>query len=139
MSPSKTCSLIALAAVAAVSAIGEASAIDRSVTSTRKVKVTSAAVDDSLSLAARPALFAGKPVTLFCERLRNPEGSSMSCRASGMSIVVDIRLLGGDMLRHAHDSCRGMSSACSGIVSGVAEFRNGAIFITDADIDFLEN
>ena len=139
MSISKTFTLVAIAALAAISAMGEAGAVDRSVTPTRKVKATSAALDDGFTLAARPALFAGKPVKVFCEHMRNPDGTSLSCRASGTSIVVDMRLLGGDTLRHAHDSCRGMASTCSGVVSGVADFRNGAIFIVDADIDFVEN
>jgi len=139
MSISKTFTLVAIAALAAVSAMGETGATDRSFRLIPKAAATSEALDCPLTLAARPELFAGKPVKVFCEHLRNPDGSSISCRASGTSIVVDMHLLGSDGLRYARYRCQGMASPCSGIVSGVAKFRNGAISIVDADIVFVEN
>lgn len=139
MSIRKNFTLVAIAALAVVSAMGETGATDRPFRLTPKAEATSEALDCPLTLAARPELFAAKPIKVLCEHLRNPDGNSISCRAKGTSIVVDIHRLGGDALRYAYNRCQGMASPCSGIVSGVAKFRNGAIVIVDADIDFVEN
>lgn len=128
-----------IAGLAALMVCTEASALDRSLGSPHRVRATVGAVDDGLAIASRPELFAGKPVRIFCERLRNPDGSAMSCRSNGTSIVVDTRLLGGEALRHAFDNCQGMTSTCSGTVSGVVEFTNGVTRIVKADVDFSDN
>ena len=136
MSSLRSWTLPVVSALAALVATAEAGAIDRSVGSARKVRAEVA--DDAVYIAARPELFAGKPVRIFCERLRNPDGSAMSCRANGTSIVIDTRLLDGEALRHAFRNCQGMTSTCSGAVSGVVEFARGVPYIVKAAIDFSE-
>ena len=73
--------------------MGVASATERSVNPGQKSRVQLQQYDNGLEIAGRPTGFGGKPVTVFCERLRNPDDSAISCRANGASIVVDTSLL----------------------------------------------
>lgn len=135
----RSCMLTVTTALLALGTFGEAGATDRSTGSVRKARVAVEQGDDGLYIASRPELFAGKPVRIFCEHLRNPEWGVMSCRSNGASIVVDTRLLNDGALRHAFDNCQGMTSTCSGTVSGVVEFANGVTRIVKADIEFSDN
>ncbi len=139
MSFPKAWTLTLLAGIAALATTGTANATDRSVGTARKARPAAGQVDDALSLSSRPDLYAGKPVRVFCERMRNPDQGAMNCRADGVSIVVDTRLFSSETLRHAFDNCRGMTSACSATVSGVVEYTNGVTRIVKAEADFLED
>ena len=94
------------------------------------------------------ALFAGieppaelKPIRLSIGEPQHPTPGfirqTLADNLGGLSSYP--ATLGSDALRYAHKRCQGMASPCSGIVSGVANFRNGAISIVDADIVFVEN
>lgn len=139
MSFTKAWTLTLLAGIAALAMAGTASATDRSVGTVRKARAATGQVDDALSLSSRPELFAGKPVRVFCDRMRNPDQGAMSCRANGISIVIDTRLFSGETLRHAFDNCRGMTSTCSATVSGIVEYTNGVTRIVNAEANFLED
>lgn len=134
---SRTRTFILLTGFATIATANSAMATDRSVAMERKARPVAEQFDDALSLASRPALTAGKPVRVHCERLRNPDQGAMSCRAKGTSIVVDIRLMSSDALTFASENCRGMTSTCGAIVSGVVEFTNGVTRIVEAEIEFM--
>lgn len=135
----KALTLTLLAGIAALATTATASATDRSVDTGRKTRPAAGQVDDALSFSSRPDLFAGKPVRVFCERMRNPDQGAMNCRANGVSIVVDTRLFSSETLRHAFENCRGMTSSCSATVSGIVEYTNGVTRIVKAEADFLED
>lgn len=127
----------AMIILATMTVAGHAEATDRSVGTSRKARVAIDTVDDSLYVSMRPELFAGKPVRVFCERLRNPDTVAMTCRSQGTSLLVDTRQLDSQTLRHAFENCRGMDSRCSGAVSGVADFSHGVPRIVQAEIEFV--
>ena len=116
----------------------DTAAADRSVTTPRKSRAVTEETLDVLTMTARPEAFQGKAVRIYCERLRNPDTTFMTCRADGISIVVETKYLSADELRYAFENCQGMMSTCSGTVSGVAAFVRGVPYISQAALDFSQ-
>lgn len=112
-------------------------AADRSVNPGRNTRATSTDIWDGLYIAARPELFQGKAVRIYCDRLRNPDTRAIVCWSNSVSIVVDTTFISGDTLRTAFENCRGMMSNCSGTVSGIVQFVRGVPYVAQADIDLL--
>ena len=115
----------------------DAYAADRPVTTTRKSRMVPDEATDGLYMAARPEMFQGKAVRIYCERLRNPDTVAITCRTGAISIVVDMKYVSAEALHYAFENCHGMMSTCSGTVSGVAEFVRGVPRIVQADLEFV--
>jgi hypothetical protein len=136
---SATCIVACIAATAGlVSVFSDVVAADRAVTTAHKSRPTSGELTDGLEMATRPKEFRGKAVSVYCDILRNPDTSFITCRAGAISIVVDTRYMRADTLRYAFEHCQGMMSTCRGTVSGVAEFFRGVPTIVQADLELAD-
>ena len=125
-----------MAAAGCALTMAGAAAADRSVTTPRKSRAITEETLDVLSMTAQPEAFQGKAVRIYCDRLRNPDATFMTCRADGVSIVVETKYLSADALRYAFENCQRMMSTCSGTVSGVATFVRGVPYISQAALEF---
>lgn len=130
--------LFTMAAAGSALIAVDTAAADRSVTTPRKSRAVTEETLDVLSMTAQPEVYQGKAVRIYCERLRNPDSTFMTCRADGVSIVVETRYLSADALRYAFENCQGMMSTCSGTVSGVATFVRGVPYISQAALEFSQ-
>ena len=130
---------VLVAGVACVVGVAGAGATERSVNVGQKARAQLHQFDNGQDIAGRPTSFSGKPVTVFCERLRNPDNMSISCRANGASIVVDTVLFSSDARAHSFEHCQGLTSKCSGTVTGVVRYARGVPHIVQAAVDFEQD